>query len=92
MQGCEKLTACTFIKAYESCETLELALKGFVSLYCNGNKHDTCIRKKVNKVLGGHHCVPMNMMPNGLPIRGTNDYAWTAEVKNAIVDLMVLLK
>jgi hypothetical protein len=37
----------------------------------------------VNKSVGGPHAVPANMLPNGLPIAGTDDSGWSEVVKNA---------
>ncbi len=41
MAAYAKLTGCPFVKEYavEKC----FALKGFIRLYCTGEKHDECV-------------------------------------------------
>jgi hypothetical protein len=84
MGDCEKLSACAFFKEYSNNSELSLALKGFANMYCKGDKQEVCIRKKVSKLLGGADKVPVNMMPNGFPIRGTDDSNWSDDVKKII--------
>lgn len=43
------------------------------------------MRKIVAKVLGPEF-IPMNMMPNGLPLTGTDDSEWEPELKAFIRD------
>jgi hypothetical protein len=83
MTDCENLGTCAFFKAYTNDENLKLALQGFVSLYCKGGKQGQCVRKKVSKALGGPQHVPVNMMPNGLPLAGTTSADWPQNVKDA---------
>lgn len=84
MADCENLASCAFFKEYESDEGKKTALQGFVNIYCKGDKQGDCVRKKVSKALGGPEHVPVNMMPNGLPLSGTSDADWPEEVKNAV--------
>jgi hypothetical protein len=84
MEDCEKLAACAFMKAYESDENTKFALRGFVRMYCKGERKDICIRKKVSKTLGGPEHVPLNMMPDGLPILGTSNHDWPEEVRTLV--------
>ena len=79
MVECQNLEKCNFFKVYE--KEKNRALKGFVSIYCKGERQEICIRKKVSKELGGSEFVPHNMMPNGLPLVGTNDFDWSSTVK-----------
>jgi len=57
-----------------------LALKGFINLYCKGPKQDRCVRKKVSKELGSPGFVPPNMLPNGLPKPKTDISDWSEKV------------
>jgi hypothetical protein len=82
MEECEKLANCAFFKEYEKDEERKLALRGFANMYCRGDKQDICIRKKISKLLGGAEFVPVNMMPNGLPLKGTSSENWSDDVKN----------
>jgi hypothetical protein len=84
MGDCEKLANCAFFKTYQNDENVKYALKGFVRLYCQGDKQDQCIRKQVSKTLGGPEHVPVNMMPNGFPLTGTSSENWPAEVMNLV--------
>jgi hypothetical protein len=43
------------------------------------SKKSEYTRKKVAKALGGDK-VPVNMMPNGMPLNGTNRAAWPKEI------------
>ena len=81
---CDKLEACAFFLEYESDSSKKLAPKGFVQKYCKGDNQEQCIRKKVVAALGREN-VPVNMMPNGLPLSGTLDQDWTEDVKKIIV-------
>jgi hypothetical protein len=84
MADCENLDVCAFFKAYSNDEQLKLALQGFVSMYCKGDKQGQCVRKKVSKALGGPQYVPVNMMPNGVPLAGTTNADWPQNVKDAV--------
>ena len=78
-EKCEKLEACMFFKTYQNEPQRAAVRKGFVSIYCTGAKKSECTRKKVAKALGGDK-VPVNMIPNGMPLSGTNRAAWPKEV------------
>ena len=80
MPDCENLATCAFFRTYQNEPGLEVALKGFISLYCKGDRQDDCVRKKVSKALGGPQNVPANMMPNGTPLTGTTRDGWSNEV------------
>jgi hypothetical protein len=84
MSDCANLSKCAFFKQYENLENKKLALRGFVRTFCKGDKQGECVRKKVSKALGGPDKVPLNMMPNGLPLAGTSKEEWSAEVKALI--------
>jgi hypothetical protein len=84
MTECEKLATCAFFKEYESDENKKLVLGGFVKLYCKGDKQNECIRKKVSTMLGGPEKVPVNMMPDGHPLAGTNKEDWSKEVIDSV--------
>ncbi len=81
MQECERLAGCAFLKESQKDAGLELACKGMVRKYCTGDKQDQCMRKKAGKALGGPTKVPVNLMPNGLKIPGTDNSDWTDEVR-----------
>jgi len=76
MTECENLATCAFFKKYQSDPSIQIALKGFVSRYCKGEEQHNCVRKKVSKALGGPDKVPINMMPNGMPLNGTTREGW----------------
>ena len=46
-----------------------------------GDKQDERTCKRVSKVLGGPHKVPVNMMPTGMPMFGSSKKDWSDEVK-----------
>ena len=84
MGVCENLGTCEFFKTYEKEPDRQVALKGFVNIFCKGDKQDQCVRKKVSKALGGPNFVPINMMPNGIPLNGTTRDNWSDQVKEII--------
>lgn len=84
MQECEKLASCGFIKEAQKDAGLELACRGIVRKYCTVDGQDQCMRKKAGKALGGPMRVPLNLMPNGLKIPGTDNSDWTDELKQVL--------
>jgi hypothetical protein len=76
---CEKFGKCVFVRKYENDLEKRFALKGFVRLFCQGEKQCECVRIKIAQRLGGDK-VPGNMMPNGLPLSGTTKDAWSNEI------------
>ena len=84
MDECQNLERCNFFKMFESDESKQLALKGFVFMFCRGRKQDQCIRKKISQILGGPQFVPANMLPNGLPMAGTSKYGWSEDLKKLL--------
>ncbi|MFC1669458.1 hypothetical protein ACFL20_03645 [Spirochaetota bacterium] len=42
------------------------------------------MEKKISSALGGPEYVPVNMMPNGLPLAGTDSSDWPDDIKSAI--------
>lgn len=82
MSKCQNLDKCNFFKVYQ--DQKKRALKGFVQLYCQGDNQNKCVRKIISKTLGDSEFVPSNMMPNGLPLVGTNDLGWTSDVKEMV--------
>jgi hypothetical protein len=82
MSECQNLKTCAFFAYYEKTKGNNLALKGFVTTFCKGQKQDECSRKKVSKALGGSSYVPVNMMPNGLPLSSTDSKEWPKQVKD----------
>lgn len=83
-EPCEKLEACMFFKTYQKEQQRAAALKGFITMYCKGTKQNEYTRKKVAKALGGGDKVPVNMMPNGMALSGTDKKAWPKEVTDII--------
>lgn len=80
MTDCENLAYCPFFKDASK----EEKYKGFIDMFCKGDKQDKCIRKKVAKALGGPENVPANMIPNGSPLLGTDDSTWSDDVINVL--------
>ena len=58
---CELLETCGFFRKYQ--ESKELACKGFIRQYCQGEKMAQCERKKYRAEHGTPP--PDDMMPNG---------------------------
>lgn len=85
MDECENLRRCSFFEIMTRKHKQELALAGFKKIYCLGEKQNQCMRKIVAKELGPEF-IPMNMMPNGLPLTGTDDSEWEPELKTFIRD------
>ena len=81
---CEQLLECVFFKEYDKDEDKKVAMTGFKRMYCQGEKPLQCARKKVSTVLGGVHKVPVNMMPSGGPVSGTDTSNWTQEVLDCL--------
>lgn len=81
MQHCENLENCPLFRKYRSEENKNYALVAFIRVYCKGNKHGECVRKRLIKALGGPDKIPINMMPSGLPVFGTIKDDWPEEVK-----------
>jgi hypothetical protein len=80
---CKYLETCEFFKKFESNSSRRYALSGFVNIYCKGDKREECVRMRVSKLLGMDK-VPVNMMPNGYPISGTDKSEWSLEVIRAV--------
>ncbi len=83
MTDCTHISVCSFFTVYGAREGSKTAVAGFVRLYCKGDRQDQCVRKAVSKAIGGPHNIPANMLPNGLPISGTDDQSWSDGVKKA---------
>lgn len=80
---CANVQVCTFFQAYGDNEHYRTAVFGFIRMYCRGERQGVCVRKDVGRMLGGPAKVPPNMLPNGLPLAGTDDSSWSEEVKAA---------
>lgn len=78
---CENMPKCTFLSTPAPNKEVELATAGFIRLYCKGGMRERCVRRTVARSLGDPARVPANMMPNGLPISGTDDSKWPSEVR-----------
>ncbi|MBN2436910.1 MAG: hypothetical protein JXK07_16745 [Spirochaetes bacterium] len=79
MEECKNLEKCNFFKTYENDSKRKLSLEGFVYTYCRGEKMNECKRLKMCDALGKEN-VPKNMMPNGLPLSGTDKSDWSEKV------------
>jgi hypothetical protein len=88
MGDCANLATCAFFQTYESDESKKLALQGFISRYCKGNEQENCVRKKVSRALGGPEKVPVNMMPNGVPLPGSDKSNWSPEVRQILTQVV----
>ncbi len=80
MSECVNLAACPFVK-YCNEHDAETSVKGFITMYCKGDRKDSCIRLKLCTQFS-KAVVPKTMMPNGLPLPGTNKDDWSEEAKN----------
>jgi hypothetical protein len=61
IDSCELLEKCGFFKKYQAAK--DLACKGFIRMYCNGDLMSQCKRKEYRKING---TPPSDdMMPNG---------------------------
>lgn len=80
---CPNVPVCTFFKAYGNDQRYERELSGFFLLYCLGDRQGRCLRKDAGRRLGAPEKVPANMLPNGLPVSGTDDSEWSEEAKDA---------
>jgi hypothetical protein len=78
---CENLAKCNFFAFISTRIGGQTAAKGFELMYCKGEYSNSCVRKKVSRVLGGPQKVPDNMMPNGYPLAGTTTALWSDAVK-----------
>lgn len=61
MADCPNLVNCGFCKKYNCSK--DLAVKGFIAMYCKTEKQNECKRKLYKKEKGTPP--PDNMMPNG---------------------------
>lgn len=60
---CKSLPNCGFFKKHADNKKKELACKGFVAMYCRGEKQEECRRRKYKEEKG---CPPPDdMLPNG---------------------------
>ena len=78
---CENMPKCSLLNMAPPNREVGLAQQGFIRLYCRGGMKEKCVRRTVARSLGDPARVPPNMMPNGLPISGTDDSNWPSEVK-----------
>lgn len=61
MSECPNLANCGFFRKYSQIN--QLACKGFIVMFCRGDKQDACKRKEYKKT---HGAAPSDdMMPNG---------------------------
>ncbi len=77
---CQNLEKCSFVKYCEGTVKADSA-KGFVLMYCKGDRQSSCIRCQLSMKFG-KEAVPMNMMPNGYPIPGTTKDGWSVQALN----------
>lgn len=61
MSDCPNLSACGFMKAFGTSKSL--VCKGFVAMFCRGDKQDAC-QRKIYKAKNGVP-PPDAMMPDG---------------------------
>lgn len=62
MPECPNLPECGFVKKYG--ETNGLAVKGFITMYCKGEKQNECKRKEYKQKMG--NTASDEMLPTGL--------------------------
>lgn len=87
IMDCENIATCNFFKHFEENLERQMVLRGFIRIYCKGDRQDKCMRKQISKRFGGGQFVPSNMMPNGFPLPTTNNLEWSDDVKSAIIEL-----
>jgi len=88
---CERLAACPFFKVSESDPDVASAKRGLIEMYCRGDKQDSCVRLAMFHKFGSP-LVPKNMMPNGMPLPGTNESEWDVKVVKFKRDLFLMLR
>lgn len=81
MTDCEKLEKCGFFNEYKEKRALNSILDKFIKDYCQGDKQNDCVRKKIAKQYGPEK-VPVNMTPTGIPVLGTSRDGWSNEALN----------
>lgn len=74
MKECNKIKTCAFANCAPEFHKLN-SIDHFIDDYCKGDKTNTCIRIKLEAHNGAIN-VPLNMMPNGSPLPGTNKRDW----------------
>jgi len=77
MTECENLKSCQWVKEYSGSN--EVYVEYFVKNYCKGSMQERCVRKKVKAEFGE---IPLNMQPNGKPMRGTDESGWKPEISD----------
>jgi len=80
MKECIYLATCPFVK-YCNENNATTAVKGFIALYCKGEKIDKCIRKQLCEKFS-RSVVPPDMIPNGLPLPGKTRANWSEQALN----------
>ena len=78
---CANMDRCSFFIRYGKDGSRSLAIAGFLRKYCRGPHQEDCLRKAVSAALGGPEHVPANMLPNGLPMTGTDTADWPEAAK-----------
>jgi hypothetical protein len=76
---CSNLASCAFVEAYENDSKISMAVRGFLSSHCHGDKENICVRKIIKQNLGPDK-LPLNMMPSGHPVPGTTMSDWADEI------------
>jgi len=76
---CTNLMGCTFVNEYAADSKISMAVSGFMSSYCHGDKEAICVRKIIKQRLGPDK-LPANMMPSGHHVSGTSTSDWADEI------------
>jgi hypothetical protein len=84
MGDCERLSGCAFFKEYQKDSSREAVVRGFTRMFCRGGRQDECVRKKISTMLGGPEKLPLNMLPNGMPMTGTGYSNWSDDVMRIV--------
>lgn len=77
MNDCPNLAACPFVKYCEEHDAT-MSVKGFITMYCRGERQEECIRKQLCDKFG-RQVVPVQMMPNGYPRPGSKRDDWSEQ-------------
>jgi len=74
---CVNLAGCPFVKFCEANDNVT-SVKGFILMYCKGDKQSSCVRKQLCEKFG-KQVVPVDMMPNGFPLPGSTKENWSEQ-------------
>ncbi len=83
--ACPSLDVCGFLNNNAVKDGNSIVAKGFMKKYCNDN-YNKCFIYSLGKKYGRDK-LPENLMPNGLPLAGTDKKNWPEEIKKDLTNL-----